>query len=106
MILHIPVRRKNVRIDGEDRSVLELANGFVAVTADKQSDPIFGQEAVGADRGRWLISNPLAEAFIDWYNRGMLGVNERVQIALEELPNSNPGTDDETTSLNHLDVIV
>ena len=106
MILHIPVRRKTVRIDGQETSVLELANGFVSVENDNIADPVFGTAAGGQDRGRFQISNPLAEAFVDWFNRGMLGVTERVGIVLEELPNSNPGSDDESTSLTHLDVIV
>lgn len=106
MILNIPVRRKTVRIDGADRSVLELANGFVAVTPDDNANAVFGQSAIGNDRGRFLISNPLAEAFIDWFNRGMIGANEKIAIVLEELPYSNPGTDDEGPSLTHLDVIV
>ncbi len=103
MILHIPVRRTKVKIEGETREVLELANGFVSVTTDVQ---FTDNSYPGAPGGRSLISNPLAEVFQDLFQRGLLGAGERVAIALEELPNSNPGADDESTSLNHLDVIV
>lgn len=101
MILHIPVRSKVVRINGADRTVHELANGFVSVTTDSQVNL-----AVSEPGGRVKISNPLAEAFQDWFNRGLIGAGERISIALEELPHSNPATDDESTSLHHLDVIV
>lgn len=103
MILHIPVRRRTVRIEGADVSVLELANGFVSVTTDAQ---VVDGTYVGAPGSRVLISNPLSEAFLDWFNRGLISASEKIAIALEELPNSNPGSDDESTSLNHLDVIV
>jgi len=98
MILHIPVRRKIVRLNGVDESVLELANGFVSVTTD--SPP------VGAESMDLQISNPLAEAFMDLFNRGFVGATERVQIKLVELPHSNPGENEDGTSINHLDVIV
>lgn len=101
MILHIPVRRKTVRINGSDRSVLELANGFVSVTPDDQAGL-----AIGEVGGRIQISNPLTEVFQDWFARGLIGPHERVNIELEELPFSNPGADDNGTSLHHLDQIV
>lgn len=104
MILHIPVRRKTVRIDGASTSVLELANGFCEVTldGDAQSITIGGT----AERGRVQISNPFSETFLDWFNRGIIGSSDRIAIHLVELPNSNPGQDDESTSLTHLDQIV
>ena len=99
MILHIPVRKKTVRIHGADRAVFELANGFVSVTPDSHANL-----AVGEVAGRIQISNPLADAFMDWFNRGLIGAGERIAIELEELPYSNPETSDEM--LTHLDVIV
>lgn len=98
MILHIPVRRKIVRLNGANEYVLELDNGFVTVTTDAPP--------VGAESWDMQISNPLTEVFQDLFNRGFVGANERVQIKLVELPYTNPGENEDGTSLNHLDQIV
>ena len=88
MIITIPVRRKTIRLsDGSDKSVLEVANGFAWVSFDNNTSV-----ANDVGGGRQPISNPLSEISMDWYNRGMIGPSERIQIELEEGP---PFRDDE-----------
>jgi hypothetical protein len=92
IVLEIPVRRKNVRLDGAEVEAMQLVEGFVRVS---------GKDALleRLNGGQTLISNPLIDAFL---NRSDIATGEEVYIRLVPAQNSNAGTDNEQASLNNL----
>lgn len=93
MIITIPVRRTILRRNGADVSALAIAPGFCRVRSDDTAfNDVIGDEIV--------MSNPLLE-WAALQSSTVVGANEQIFIELQELPNSNPGADDNGPSITH-----
>lgn len=95
MIITIPVRRTVVRVNNLDVTVLKVIPGFSRVTPENADNALMGVTG----QGEFVISNPLIPGMLDLLNTAGLGANEELFIRLEDLPNSNPGLDDDGPSI-------